>query len=1260
MITSGTILIIFFVSGGYRPQMKTRSNERTARRLYRRHTKYKGARRQALPRPRQLPTPRTRKKYDGWGSPLPPPHLKPSSAPTTSEILSHFLDSHDPSQIVHYLFDDVIKNVSKEKRERVSVNLRSALISSLEYPTCFSSSSVEQEIVINTGASVWISPHKEDFTTYVSSNMKIKDLSSTNTVAGEGIIRWDLQDEKGYTVTIEGLGYHIPAAKVRLLSPQVLIKKDGGHATISPEGICIRLANNITLFGRYCGRSNLPLIPMANTKKQRFSFWNEAFSLNVNEPSMLRNILGDNNTNLSASQKEVLLWHQRLSHASIRWIQMLMRKRDWLQSDDGKPLHNGPFITTKSSAPTCDISRLKCGACLCAKATVKRPQHMSPRPSPARGYLKQNDVHPGSCISADHYFSPVPGRLLHTFGRERHGYTCGSLFVDHASGKIFNFPQFSTNATETLKSVARLESHARDAGFKIKRYHSDNGIFSKAEFTAHCDRNDQKYDFSGVGAHFQNGVAERNIKTVAEWARANMLHLATHWPQQANLSFWPQAIDYSTWVFNRLPNVDTGITPNEIWSSVRNSGHELARAHVFGCPVYVLDPALQDGKKIPKWNPRARLGLFLGFSEGHSSQVPLVLNVTTGKIIFDDKFDTVHSITKDESVEQQWRTVLQLGYECFIDTDFDENGNQILPKYGDLIKNYIELKSKRALTEPIGIERGPAFDLDNHQDNQHNDPLSLPPHFDQQENPLLLPPNPLLHPPQDDQQENPLLIPPPRAPTVHTDTFQGNHLPGGDNPNTVVGDGGGGGGGGTEVETRPRRNVGTYKDGPAKIRRLPIDGEEYEFGFNVNVISDWEQPVLAVSNSRHVPTSFHAQHKLQKGYLAECYLLQNSWFEDPTCVSELSDHIRMDPWEDGKDIYFNEIEDPRILEARKSKSSKYDADNPSYDTATRGPFQAEFWQAMRLEFNTLLNEFDCWDYVPNPGKNVLRSTWAFKIKRYPDGRVKKFKARFCARGDMQKEGIDYFETWAPVVMWSTVRIVMVLAAKLDLVSVQCDITAAFIHGKVPITEEIYVHQPRGFHRGRGDEVLRLKRTLYGLKQSSRYFFEYISERLIKLGLSPSKYDPSLFMNDKMIVIIYVDDILIYGRRGEESQIDELIEALKKEEVALHKEGTAEGYLGVDIQRDGNRITLQQRGLTQRIIEALGLDSKYSTSCHTPAETAALGKDVDGENASGHINYPSVIGMLLYLEHSRPDISFATHQCARYTHSPKLSHENALK
>jgi hypothetical protein len=203
----------------------------------------------------------------------------------------------------------------------------------------------------------------------------------------------------------------------------------------------------------------------------------------------MKNILKDENTNLSISQKEMLLWHQRLSHASIGWVQLLMREKQWLKGEEGdSSLHSGPFIVAKHKAPTCDVTRMKCAACLCTKATIKTPENMNPRASQKKYILKTDNLKPGNCICADHYFSPVSGRLPHTYGREKHGYTCGSLFVDHASGKIFNFPQFSNNTTETLKSVAVLESKAYDEGFKIKRYHSDNRIFSSTEFKEHCDR----------------------------------------------------------------------------------------------------------------------------------------------------------------------------------------------------------------------------------------------------------------------------------------------------------------------------------------------------------------------------------------------------------------------------------------------------------------------------------------------------------------------------------------------------------------------------------------------------------------------------------------------------------------------------------------------------------------------------------------------------------------------------------------------------
>jgi hypothetical protein len=118
--------------------------------------------------------------------------------------------------------------------------------------------------------------------------------------------------------------------------------------------------------------------------------------------------------------------------------------------------------------------------------------------------------------------------------------------------------------------------------------------------------------------------------------------------------------------------------------------------------------------------------------------------------------------------------------------------------------------------------------------------------------------------------------------------------------------------------------------------------------------------------------------------------------------------------------------------------------------------------------------------------------------------------------------------------------------------------------------------------------------------------------------------------------------------------------MKTEDVALHKEGTVEGYLGVDIQQYENQITFTKIGLTKCIIDALGLDSKYTTAVATPAEKAALGRDINGSPASWQINYASVIRMLLYLGHSRPDIAFATHQCACYTFAPKQLHKDALK
>ena len=180
---------------------------------------------------------------------------------------------------------------------------------------------------------------------------------------------------------------------------------------------------------------------------------------------------------------------------------------------------------------------------------------------------------------------------------------------------------------------------------------------------------------------------------------------------------------------------------------------------------------------------------------------------------------------------------------------------------------------------------------------------------------------------------------------------------------------------------------------------------------------------------------------------------------------------------------------------------------------------------------------------------------------------------------MQIESIDFFETWAPVVQWIAVRSMMILATQLNLVSAQANITAAVVHAPLGPDEHIYVRQPVGFQRD-GDLVLKLKRSVYGLCQSSHNFFHYLSDHLVDQSLTPSVYDPCLFIGKSVIVVVYIDDLLIYAKS--DAMITTLISSLKTAGMCIHQEGTAECFLGVDIIRSfdptSSQITLLQTSL----------------------------------------------------------------------------------
>ena len=270
---------------------------------------------------------------------------------------------------------------------------------------------------------------------------------------------------------------------------------------------------------------------------------------------------------------------------------------------------------------------------------------------------------------------------------------------------------------------------------------------------------------------------------------------------------------------------------------------------------------------------------------------------------------------------------------------------------------------------------------------------------------------------------------------------------------------------------------------------------------------------------------------------------------------------------------------------------------------------------------------------------VRSGIWALKRKRYLDGWINKLKARYCTRGFEQEKGVDYFEIFSPVVMWLTVRLLLVLSIILKLKTTQVDYTGAFVHA--PIDCLVYVEIPKGFTVD--------NKSLYGCKQSPRNYFLYHKTKLEAMGFQQADSDPCLFISSDIICLNYVDDNL-YSFKIQKAW----------EELLFHEEESVAGYLGIHIDwhSDGS-INLTQKGLIQKILDAMHLNDDAITPVKIPF-TDYFPIDLLGEKAHGDFNYAIINGQLNYLQvHLRPDIGLSVSQTSRYVHNPKESHELAL-
>ena len=344
-----------------------------------------------------------------------------------------------------------------------------------------------------------------------------------------------------------------------------------------------------------------------------------------------------------------------------------------------------------------------------------------------------------------------------------------------------------------------------------------------------------------------------------------------------------------------------------------------------------------------------------------------------------------------------------------------------------------------------------------------------------------------------------------------------------------------------------------------------------------------------------------------------------------------------------------------------------DEDTPNLRQAMNGSDSDGFKQAMKLELDQLKDK-GTWEIVKRQraGSNsIIGTTWVFKRKRYPDGAIRKLKARVCARGDQMIKGVDYFETYSPVVSWSTVRVMMIISLVMGYETRQVDYTLAFCQAS--LDDPIYCRIPSMYDELTGSNtsgmILLLRRSLYGLTVAAKLFYETLKGALINLGFLPSENDPCLFIHHakQITCLCYVDDCVWTGPSGK--GIEDVIRELKKT-LDLNYEDEVAGFLGILMQRSDNddgTMTLLQTGLTDRILAMLQLTDGVSNGCHTPSETQELGSCPHSPPYDGPWSYRSVIGMMLYLSaNTRPDIAYAVHQCARYSANPTEAHAKGLK
>jgi len=320
---------------------------------------------------------------------------------------------------------------------------------------------------------------------------------------------------------------------------------------------------------------------------------------------------------------------------------------------------------------------------------------------------------------------------------------------------------------------------------------------------------------------------------------------------------------------------------------------------------------------------------------------------------------------------------------------------------------------------------------------------------------------------------------------------------------------------------------------------------------------------------------------------------------------------------------------------------------------------SQVWIAAMKEELTMIEKNETWILVDRPvHKKVVGVKWIFKTKLNADGSINKHKARLVVNGYSQEPGIDFTDTFAPVSRLDTIKLLLALAAQNGWHIFQLDVKSAFLNGV--LNEEIYVEQLDGFeNKITSNKVYLLKKALYGLKQAPRAWYIRLDRYLLSLGFERSMNEVTLYVKnvDKhtLIVSVYVDDLLI---AGDKKQLVEEFKTNMKDKFEMNELGLLSYFLRMEVTQSEQGYFLCQKRFTMKLLNKFVMEN-----CKPVSTPMVLGQKLMKEDGAPKTNgktYRSLVGSLLYLIATRPDIVFAVNYLSRFMQSPSQIHFVAAK